>query len=71
MLKPKKTDKQPRRNKIAAGNKITKEIKDFYVTTNLFIRYYNNKLLFFGSIAGFLLIVGVIVYAIVRKKKAK
>ena len=55
----------------AAGNKITKEIKDFYVTTNLFIRYYNNKLLFFGSIAGFLLIVGVIVYAIVRKKKAK
>ena len=55
----------------AAGNKITKEIKDFYVTTNLFIRYYNNKLLFFGSIAGFLLIIGVIVYAIVRKKKAK
>lgn len=55
----------------AAGNKITKEITDFYVTTNLFVRYYNNKLLFFGSIGGFLLIIGVIVYAIVRKKKAK
>lgn len=36
----------------AAGNETIEEFTDFYVTTNLFIRYFNNKPLFYGSIGG-------------------
>ena len=38
--------------KDAAGNEYTKEIKDFLVTTNMFVRWYNNTPIFIGSIAG-------------------
>ena len=31
-------------------------IKDFYVTTNLWVRYYTNQPLFFGSIAGVIIL---------------
>lgn len=34
----------------AAGNEISQSVDDFYVTTNAWIRFYNNKLAFFGSI---------------------
>ena len=45
------------------------KIEDFYVTTNLWIRYYTNKPLFFGSIAGVIVIAGLIVFLVVYKKK--
>ena len=45
------------------------EVEDFYVTTNLWIRYYTNKPLFFGSIAGVIVLAGLIVFLVVYKKK--
>jgi hypothetical protein len=36
----------------AAGNKLTKEVNDFLVSKNLFVRWYNNTWLFIGSILG-------------------
>ncbi|MDD4492784.1 MAG: Ig-like domain repeat protein [Eubacteriales bacterium] len=53
-----------------AGNETTEEVKDFYVTTNVFVRYYNNKALFFGSIGGVLLLIaGIVVLVVLKKKK--
>ena len=45
------------------------EVEDFYVTTNLWVRYYTNKPLFFGSIGGVILIAGLAVALVVIKKK--
>ena len=53
----------------AAGNEQVEEITDFYVTTNLFVRYYNNKVLFFGTIGGVILVAGLVVALVVIKKK--
>lgn len=53
----------------AAGNKQVEEIEDFFVTTNLWVRYYTNKPLFFGSIAGVIVLAGLIVFLVVYKKK--
>lgn len=44
-----------------AGNQLVETISDFYVTTNLWVRFINNKMLFYGSIiacltTGFLLV---------------
>jgi len=47
------------------------EVEDFYVTTNLWVRYYTNKPLFFGSIGGVILIAGLAVTLVVIKKKKK
>ncbi len=44
-------------------------IENFYVTTNLWIRYYTNKPLFFGSIAGVIIFASLIVFLVVYKKK--
>lgn len=55
----------------AAGNEQVEEITDFYVTTNLWVRYYTNKPLFFGSIGGVILIAGLAVALVVIKKKKK
>ena len=48
----------------SAGNVSTKEIKNFYVTTNLFVRWFTNIPLLVGSIAAFVLIIGTLVYII-------
>ncbi len=53
----------------AAGNELTEEIKDFYVTTNLWVRYYNNKVAFYGSIAGVIVVAGLIVFLVVWKRR--
>ncbi len=53
----------------AAGNEVTEEINDFYVTTNIWVRYYNNKILFYGSIAGVILVAGLLVFLVVRKRR--
>lgn len=45
------------------------KVEDFYVTTNLWVRYYTNKPLFFGSIAGVIVFAGLIVFLAVYKKK--
>lgn len=52
-----------------AGNEQVEEIEDFYVTTNLWVRYYTNKPLFFGSIGGVVILAAVIVFIVVKKKK--
>ncbi|MBQ8116757.1 MAG: hypothetical protein IJ147_01640 [Lachnospiraceae bacterium] len=39
-----------------AGNQRVETITDFYVTTNLWVRFVNNKALLYGSIAGCLLV---------------
>ncbi len=55
----------------AAGNEQTEEITDFFVTTNIWVRYYNNKVLFFGSIGGVIIFAGFIISLIVWKNKKK
>lgn len=45
------------------------KVEDFYITTNLWIRYYTNKPLFFGSIAGVAVVAGLIVFLVARKKR--
>lgn len=45
------------------------KVEDFYVTTNLWVRYYTNKPLFFGSIAGVIVLAGLIVFLVVYKKR--
>jgi len=53
----------------AAGNEQIEEITDFYVTTDILVRYYNNKPLFFGSIAGVILVSGLSVFLVAYKKR--
>lgn len=55
----------------SAGNETIEEVTDFFVTTNLFVRYYNNKLLFFGSIAGIIVLLGLIIFLIVFKRRKR
>ncbi len=45
------------------------KVEEFYVTTNLWVRYYTNKPLFFGSIAGAIFVTGLMVFIVVYKKK--
>lgn len=44
-------------------------VDDFYVTTNLWVRYYTNKLLFYSSIAGVIVFAGLIVFLLVYRKR--
>lgn len=53
----------------AAGNELIEEVKDFYVTTNLWVRYYNNKWAFYGSISGVIVLSGLIVFLVVWKRR--
>lgn len=57
----------------AAGNKFTKSVDDFLVSTNLFVRWYNNTPLFLGSIGGIGGIGAIIATAsvVLNKKKRK
>lgn len=53
----------------AAGNKFEQDVSDFYVTTNLWVRYFNNKALFFGSIAGFVILIALVIFLVISKRK--
>lgn len=53
----------------AAGNEQIVEVKDFYVTTDLWVRFFNNKPLFYGSIGAVLLLLGFFFFIILGKKK--
>ncbi len=53
----------------AAGNEAVQEITGFYVTTNLWVRYFNNKPLFFGSILALAAVLGFIVFIVVKRRK--
>lgn len=47
----------------------SKRIENFYVTTNLWVRYYTNEKLVFGSMAVLVVIGSSIVFSVVSKKK--
>lgn len=55
--------------KDAAGNEEIAEIKDFYVTTDVFVRFFNNKPLLYGSTATLVLLAGLALFLILKKKK--
>lgn len=55
----------------AAGNRTEEKIEGFYVTTDLMTRFINNKPLFYGTIIGLMLLVGAIVFLIVRNVRKK
>ena len=52
-----------------AGNTSEAEFTDFYVTTNFWVRFYNNKPAFFGTLGGILLLIAAVVFVIVKKKR--
>lgn len=52
-----------------AGNQRIETISDFYVTTNLWIRFINNKVLFYGSIIACLTMGLVFVLLLMRKRR--
>ena len=52
-----------------AGNTSEAEFTDFYVTTNFWVRFYNNKPAFFGTLGGILLLIAAVVFVILKKKR--
>ena len=55
----------------AAGNSGTTEVKNFYVTTNVVVKYVNNNGLLIGSIVAASVIILVIVILVYKSKKKK
>ena len=57
----------------AAGNRLVEEISDFYVTTDVWVQFFNNRPLFFGSVAGVtgMIAIPIIIIVMVRKRKNK
>jgi hypothetical protein len=54
-----------------AGNVQELTVSNFYVTTNLFVRYYTNTPLFVGSIIGFILLIAIIVFIVVMSRRKR
>lgn len=54
-----------------AGNQRIETITDFYVTTNLWVRYINNKVLFYGSIGACVIAGASFILLWKRRKKRK
>lgn len=55
----------------AAGNEYVEKVTEFYVTTDLLVRYYNNKPLFYGSLTGLVVVVIAVAVVISRKRHVK
>lgn len=55
----------------SAGNKQTVDIKNFYVTTNLMIRFRNNKIVFYGTTGGTTTLVMLAAYTIFKRRRLK
>lgn len=53
----------------AAGNVQEIEIDNFYVTTNLFVRFYTNTPLLIGLTIALLLIVAIVIFIVVMKRR--
>ena len=51
-----------------AGNISTEEVKDFYVTTNLWIRFVNNTKLFYSTISLLLLLISMSIFIMVKRR---
>ena len=54
--------------KDAAGNEEIAEVKDFYVTTDVFVRFLHNETLLYGSAAAIVLLAG-LVFLLTKKKR--
>lgn len=56
----------------AAGNLSEVSIEDFYVTTNILIRYFNNKPLFYGANTGIvMLLAGSAIFIFAKRRKVQ
>lgn len=53
----------------AAGNEYELLVENFLISTNLFVRWFNNTPLFIGSIAGVVILCGAIVLLVMFKRK--
>ena len=53
----------------AAGNEYELSVENFLVSTNLFVRWFNNTPLFIGSIAGVVVLFGAIILLVMAKRK--
>ncbi len=53
------------------GNKSIKEINDFTISSNFFVRWYLNKPLFFGSLAIFILLISMMIFVYLRKNRTE
>lgn len=56
----------------AAGNRQEVTVADFLVSTNFFVRWYNNTPLFIGTIAGVVVIaLGITAFLVFGRRKKK
>lgn len=55
----------------AAGNELALTVDNFLVTSNVFVRWFNNTPLFIGTIAGIVVIIGAVIVLVVLKRKKK
>ncbi len=54
-----------------AGNESTYDIVDLTVSTNPFVRFYANKPLFWGSVAGVVVLTGFVLFLVLWKRRKK
>lgn len=55
----------------AAGNEYELLVEDFLVSTNMFVRWFNNTPLFIGSIAGVIVLcAAIVIFILIKRKKS-